>query len=76
MIRACQFGEAMHDPEVQAASRTPDRPWSLFKGQAGGLAFLAALAADEPSMARFPFFECDSPSTPLDQSGSIDSPRA
>ncbi|KAG8467231.1 hypothetical protein KFE25_000547 [Diacronema lutheri] len=59
LVRACQFAQAIGSASVRAASRTPDHPYSLFEGEAGAIAFLAALGADDPACARFPFFECD-----------------
>lgn len=58
LLRACQFAQAIRSEGVRTMSRTPDRPWSLFEGRAGALAFLAALCQDDPAAARFPFFEC------------------
>lgn len=57
LVRACQFAHAIRSEAVRGMSRTPDRPWSLFEGRAGALAFFAALCEDDPAAARFPFFE-------------------
>jgi hypothetical protein len=47
----------MGTEKFRSEADLPDHPRSLFEGYAGAACLLADLLGDEPSLARFPFFE-------------------
>ncbi|PFH34655.1 lanthionine synthetase C family protein [Besnoitia besnoiti] len=54
--RAADFALKMFDEKLQADSRVPDSPFSLFEGLAGAMCLLVDLLKD-PLKSAFPFFE-------------------
>ncbi|PSC68070.1 lanC 3 isoform X3 isoform A [Micractinium conductrix] len=56
--RALQFAAFTDSPEFRSKARTPDRPQSLYEGEAARLCLLADLLG-APRSAAFPLFEVD-----------------
>ncbi|CBZ51553.1 hypothetical protein NCLIV_013460 [Neospora caninum Liverpool] len=54
--RAADFALKMFDEKLQADSRVPDNPFSLFEGLSGAICFLVDLLKN-PLKASFPLFE-------------------
>ncbi|EPT31253.1 lanthionine synthetase C family protein [Toxoplasma gondii TgCatPRC2] len=54
--RAADFALKMFDEKLQADSRVPDNPFSLFEGLSGAICFLVDLLKN-PLKAAFPLFE-------------------
>ncbi|PHJ22984.1 lanthionine synthetase c family protein [Cystoisospora suis] len=54
--RAIEFALKMFDEKLQADSRIPDNPFSLFEGLSGAICFLVDLLHN-PLKSSFPFFE-------------------